>query len=332
MVFIILSYIGTSLIIKYALNSDDERDEEDTGRESYNKPMFISYVSWSSFSLYFIKLTYQYVVQSKWNWKKIAEKEVRIVEIKTGAIWAPIYFCNIVFYYFSLSKTTYSSTMILNNISWVFVFIFGLIILRDRFSIIKLWSIIISVTGVCIIAFTDQRESSSSNHFLGDIFGVIGACSLALYSVLFTKLIPKSMEDRVSFVNILGIIGIVSLLLFWPFLIVFHFSGIENFQLPSMEVTGIMTVNVIFAYLLFDYWWGRAILLLGPLLVNTAVMLVVPLSLIVDFFLIGTELKWMHYLGTGILLVGFFCLTFKDYYSQRKKNLKEDSYYQECKS
>mmetsp|Transcript_9664 Transcript_9664/g.10928 ORF Transcript_9664/g.10928 Transcript_9664/m.10928 type:complete len:172 (+) Transcript_9664:555-1070(+) len=147
---------------------------------------------------------------------------------------------------------------------------------------------------------------------------------LGLYSVLLAKFIYESIEDKISFFNVLAFIGIFNLITFWPLLIIFHMTGIETFELPKGVAIGYMTINIVFGTLLFDYCWGRATLLIGPLLANTSVILVVPISMLIDSFFIKTGFTWMYYVGTALILVGFFIIAFKNYLNSRKSKEELD--------
>ena len=308
MLFVIISYLGTSLLIKLSF-SDKAQDQA----ESFNKPLFISYTACSSFSVYILRLLYELIFKSGCKLSKIKDKDMRKIELKTALICYSIFFTSLAMYYFCLSYTSYSSTIILGNTSSIFVFIFSLLILREAFSFLKLIAMLACAIGVSIIAFSDNEESEGTNQVLGDILGVIGAALLGLYFTMLTKLITAKIEERISFFNILAFIGILSMITFWPLIIIFHYTGIELFMLPKGNTITYLFINIIFGTLLFDYCWGRATILIGPLLSNTSVILVVPIGMIIDSFFIKTKFDWKYYLGTILIIIGFFIIAFKNY-------------------
>ncbi|CAI2371813.1 unnamed protein product [Moneuplotes crassus] len=308
MLFVILSFVGTSLIIKLSFSSNDEEEAA-----SFNKPLFTSYTACASFSLYSIRIIYEFIFRSKCRWKDMSRREMTKVELKTALLCFPIFFGSITLYYFSLSLTTYSSTMILGNISSVFVFIFAILILGHAFCFIKCGATITCVVGVLIIALSDKEDFQAANPILGDLLAVCSSLTLGLYSTLLAKLVPPKIENEVSFSNILAFIGLLCLLTLWPLLIIFHFSGLEPFELPKGITIAYLIINIIFGTLLFDYCWGRAILLIGPLVSNTSVLLVVPLSIIIDNLFIKSSFSWQYYLGTIFIVVGFLISAYMNY-------------------
>ena len=306
--FVIFAWAGTSLIIKLTLT-----EEEQTEAGQYNKPLFIGYISCSSFLIYSFKFLYDVILKYKCRIRDIEDKDVRMLELKTALINYPIFFSSVTLYYHWLSRTTLSSTIILGNTSSVFVFIFSLWILKEKFSFIKLFAMIFWAGGIATIAYSDSDSSSGTEHILGDIFGVIAAILLGLYSTLLARLIPVEFEETVSFFNILGFLGTFWFITFWPLLLIFHFTGIETMQLPEGKAIVSIVENIIFGTLLFDYWWARATILLGPLLANTSVIFVVPLSLILDNFFQKVNFTWMYYAGTVGIVVGFLMVVITNY-------------------
>ena len=67
----------------------------------------------------------------------------------------------------------------------------------------------------------------------------------ALFEVLYKKLATKKDDTApvMNGVRFLGYMGVHTLLWLWPLLIVFHFTGVEVFELPSLDNVGLMTLN-----------------------------------------------------------------------------------------
>ena len=114
-------------------------------------------------------------------------------------------------------------------------------------------AMIICVGGVVLIAYMDEKNSEGNEKVLGDIIGVSSAILQALYCVLLSKMIPVHAENEVSFINILGYIGILCLVTFWPLLLIFHWTDIEKFELPTGLVWLYLSINIVFGTLLYDY-------------------------------------------------------------------------------
>jgi solute carrier family 35 protein F5 len=205
-----------------------------------------------------------------------------------------------------------------------FVFFYAIIILRDRFSFIKLFGVFICAAGVITVAYTDGNEYGGAGRGMGDIFGIINAALFGLYSTIYAKLIPTKIEEKVSFCNILGYMGVLSMVSFWPFLVIFHYTGLETFELPKGKIIGYIMINILFASLLFEYFWARAAILLGPLMSNTSVILVVPLTMLIDSFFEKNKFSWTYYVGTTFIIIGFFVIAIRSHFALQNLNATKE--------
>ena len=70
----------------------------------------------------------------------------------------------------------------------------------------------------------------------------------ALFEVLYKRLATRKDDTApvMNGVRFLAYMGVHTLLWLWPLLIVFHFTGVEVFELPSLDNIGLMTLNAFF--------------------------------------------------------------------------------------
>lgn len=114
------------------------------------------------------------------------------------------------------------------------------------------------------------------------------------------------LQLELSFL-VLGLIGAWSILTLWPLFFLLDATGLEPFRLPSRGVLEILLGNVALdsAYnslLLFG------IALAGPLPMSVGCMLVVPASIVADYFLHHTLLTPMAVCGVILIVAGFVLL------------------------
>jgi drug/metabolite transporter (DMT)-like permease len=65
------------------------------------------------------------------------------------------------FYNSGLSSTSVSSSTVLCNTSSIFVYIFGIFMLKDvRFDIFKSFMVLISFSGIVLVAISDRENST----------------------------------------------------------------------------------------------------------------------------------------------------------------------------
>lgn len=106
---------------------------------------------------------------------------------------------------------------------------------------------------------------------------------------------------------VLGLIGVWSVLCLWPLFFILNVSKVEPFRFPSAGVLEILLGNVVLdcAYnslLLFG------VALAGPLAMSVGCMLVVPASILADYFIHHTLLTPMAVGGVLLIVAGFVLL------------------------
>lgn len=82
----------------------------------------------------------------------------------------------------------------------------------------------------------------------GSLFALLAAFVYAIYSTFF-KLNLSSNLDITLF---MGLVGLITLILGWPFFIILHFINIEPFDFPTWNVLSVLILNGIFGSLLYN--------------------------------------------------------------------------------
>ena len=120
------------------------------------------------------------------------------------------------------------------------------------------------VTVTCLyLLFLPPPLPLSTSHTQ---FLVLTLVLYALFEVLYKKLATKK-DDTAPVTNglrFLGYMGVHTLLWLWPLLIVFHFTGVEVFELPTLDNLGLMTLNA-FLDIIFNAGLLVCIALSSPL-------------------------------------------------------------------
>ena len=120
------------------------------------------------------------------------------------------------------------------------------------------------VTVTCLyLLFLPPPLPLSTSHTQ---FLVLTLILYALFEVLYKKLATKK-DDTAPVTNglrFLGYMGVHTLLWLWPLLIVFHFTGVEVFELPTLDNLGLMTLNA-FLDIIFNAGLLVCIALSSPL-------------------------------------------------------------------
>ena len=137
------------------------------------------------------------------------------------------------------------SNTILSSASSLFTYLVALRFLGEKFTWVKLISVLLCMGGTIIVSFGDSEtglSAVSTTRILGDIFALVSA---ALYSVYIT-LIRKNLPDddgksgEVSMAQFLGFIGLFNLLIFLPIALILNFSKLEPFNTLAWKQFGLI--------------------------------------------------------------------------------------------
>ena len=88
----------------------------------------------------------------------------------------------------------------------------------------------------------------------------------AIYETGYKKFATKP-DDPATVLNgarVLGYIGVHTLLWMWPILLIFHFMGVERFELPTLNMFKLLLLNT-FLDVIFNAAYLICIALSSPL-------------------------------------------------------------------
>ena len=332
----VIIWVGSALLIKVIFSSNETK---------FDKPFFLTYFSESMYSVYLFSLIYYCCLNKKRgnNSRGNIEEElinlsdelINVSDVENGVnrningakeyslwnifklsmIFAPFMMTSNYLYNLGLDHASVSSVCILSNTSSIFVFILSIIILHDKLKYIKVIAILICFGGVLLIGFSDNNQggdsSGVSNTLWGDIITLISALLYAIYAVLLKKLIPN--EDNFRWCPFFGFVGVNVFAIFWVFFLIFHYSGFERFELPSLVAFGYLLLNSIIGTVISDYFWARSVVLLNPLLNSVGMSLTIPLGMVVDYLYDGHHYDWMYIFGSLLILPAFIIISSYDW-------------------
>ncbi|KPV75348.1 uncharacterized protein RHOBADRAFT_36193 [Rhodotorula graminis WP1] len=211
----------------------------------------------------------------------------------------------------ALGFTSVSSTTILSSMSGFFTLAAGACAGVESFSVGKLVSVALSITGVTIVSLSDSKlparpvEPASSNPLLGDALALLSALAYAAYVLLLKVRIRN--EQRVSMTLFFGFVGLFNILLIWPVGVLLHLLGVETFEMPHGKLLwASLLVNAAITFV-SDALYLRAMLLTSPLAVTLGLSLTIPLALAGDvlFRRSGEPTSLASLVGAALVLGSF---------------------------
>lgn len=230
---------------------------------------------------------------------------------KVSLLICPFWFLAQLSFNLSLKYTTVTSNTILSSASSLFTFLVSLAFLGEKFTWIKLLSVLLCMGGTIIVSLGDSNTGTSataSNPTLGDILALVSSAFYAVYITLIRKNLPDEDDDaktgKVSMAQFLGFLGLFNLLIFAPIAFILHLANLEPFDTISGKQFGLIVGKGLLDNVLSDYLWAKAVLLTTTTVATAGLTIQVPLAAIVDT-LIGNAPGFMDYIGAAAVMVGF---------------------------
>ncbi|XP_065183425.1 solute carrier family 35 member F5-like isoform X2 [Sycon ciliatum] len=218
------------------------------------------------------------------------------------------------FYQLAFVKTSVATVNILSSTSSLFVLVLGAFLSADsadRFNPSKLFIVFICCAGVALVGYSDSAAKASKSDKgvtldLGVLYSLIGALFYATYVVLLKRYVKDL--NRLVVPLFFGFVGMWCVVLLWPMLLIFNYTGVEKFELPN-QVHGngteyiweVLVINGLVGTVLSEVLWLVGVFLTSALVGTLALVLVNPLSLL--YSIIGTGLKVDKMYIAGSLLV-----------------------------
>ena len=228
------------------------------------------------------------------------------------------------FYNLSLTATTVSSTTILSNTSSIFVFLLGFFFLRDRFTVPKLVAVLVSFSGIVMIAISDRNGSGDGEEsFHGDIYALVSAFAYGCYATFLKRMIPKAREEYFPFTVFFGFVGLINIVLLLPLFPVFHYTGVEELEFPNKKTVLFLTINALLGTVVSDYCWAKSVVLLGPLITTLGMSMTIPLGMISDNFFGDVSFSVFYFIGSAAILAAFVTVTIDDYRLTKREEREE---------
>lgn len=209
----------------------------------------------------------------------------------------------------SLKFTTVTSNTILSSTSSLFTFLLSLRFLEEKFTWLKLCSVLLCMAGTILVSLSDSEEGASvpTNPAWGDLFCLASAVFYATYTTLIRKNLPDETkgEGRASTALFLGFLGLFNLLLLLPIALILHFTGVEPFHRLTSVQFGLIVGKGLLDNVVSDYLWAKAVLLTSTTAATAGLTIQVPIAAAVDLIR-GIKLGVLELIGGIAVLVGFF--------------------------
>ncbi|KAL3647643.1 hypothetical protein CASFOL_008611 [Castilleja foliolosa] len=229
---------------------------------------------------------------------------------KVSLLICPVWFLAQLTFNLSLKYTSVTSNTILSSSSSLFTFLVALVFLGEKFTWLKLMSVLLCMGGTIIVSLGDSGTGLSvvaSNPILGDFLALISSAFYAAYITLIRQKLPDDddeVQGRASMAQFLGFLGLFNLVLFFPVALILDIFKLERFNNLNVKQLGLIVGKGLLDNVLSDYLWAKAVLLTTTTVATAGLSIQVPLAAIVDS-LTGNAPHFLDYIGGAAIMVGF---------------------------
>ena len=172
---------------------------------------------------------------------------------------------------------------ILASTSTLFTFIFGLIILKQRFLWLSALGVLAAIGGAVLTSVFKPEAPGQTTDQESQVIGIVLAVGGALVFGLVNTLIRKWLKDEEHTDTLFGLIGLASIVMAAPALFLAHVSQVEVFKLPANhDCWWIMSLSALLGTVLSSYLWGVSVAILGPMIVSVSIVSTIPVGAVID--------------------------------------------------
>jgi len=247
-----------------------------------------------------------------WKTFKLPKKEDLLKLFVLSLLWFGATYLNLL----SLHFTSVSSNEVLTTLMapWAMVLSVVLMPSERKHWLWKAGSILLSISGTCLIAYAD--EESSGSKWFGDLFIILSALSYGTYDVCIKVWFPTHTDVR----PILMSIGILVSIYTYPLQYIFGGTGFESVADPSLSEFGIIVFTGFLGNFLADYCIAKSVLFLSPLATTIGLTLSVPLAIVIDISFYSATFHWQYILGIVLCVASFVVVSYLESPYSQKSN------------
>lgn len=286
----------------------------------YDKP---AYLTWNAYCFMLISFVFVYPYARWYKGCTMTHYYLHIWPGKLGfqksclASFAMMYnliILNILWVY-GLVNISVAAANAVNQTQTAITVALSVLVLGDRFLFSEGLGVFISLFGVFLIVVpplfdpTDETVQDGSQMF-GVVTSIVSSGFWAIYQLSWRILSEAKHRDEltrleglVDTLATLSVMGLCNLLVGWPFVVIFHWTGLETYQHPTERWA--LTLNGLVEYS-FDVSCSFAIFLTSPVVTAITAPLTIPISFVWDSVMYNEPMNvgFIDVCGVFFILIG----------------------------
>ena len=249
-------------------------------------------------------------------------------------------------WYGSMSMTYAADVTAIYNCSAFTAYAFAIPLLNEKFSWLKVSSVVIALVGVFVVSYssssdigskTDSEENPYPYRFWGNLIIFVGAILYGYYEVLYKKYlcIPAHLAKiitprrQLTFANfIMGIMGAYTFAFLALVIAILHFTHIHRVNFfdygENTRTIWLYIFGSIISNLLFSAAFLSLMALTSPVLSSVSSLTTIFLIGVVEWVVFGNALDVQQLIGDSFVIVGFVMLTIASWKEISEGNEDDD--------
>jgi drug/metabolite transporter (DMT)-like permease len=236
-------------------------------------------------------------------------------------------------WYIAMSLAPASDITAIYNCSAFTALLFAIPILHEKFTYVKLFSVLIAVIGVFCVAYSGESRSDDSEfpqRILGDLIIAFGAVMYGLYEVLYKKLScppvdAVSSRRLVAFSNFCAsVIGLATFSFGWFIILVAHVMGWSRFTFITSLYTWLIIVFSIVSNLVFSLSFLALMSLTSPVLSSVSSLITILFVGLFEWILFGISISAGQLVGDFFVVIGFIVLSYSYWNEITEEDVDDD--------
>ncbi|KAJ7996346.1 hypothetical protein DPEC_G00236150 [Dallia pectoralis] len=187
--------------------------------------------------------------------------------------------------------------------SQAFVFLLSWIGLNDRFMGVRIVAVILSITGIVMMAYADGFHSDS---ITGVALGVGSASTAAFYKVLLRKRMGEVQPGEASV--LLSCVGLCTCVLHSWVCVLLYLTHLEYWP-PTQSIPWDTLSMVAILLLAFSVLVNLGSVIASPVLISLGMLLSIPANTAVDFYVAAARpISQVRMSAVGVIGMGYLLL------------------------
>ena len=200
--------------------------------------------------------------------------------------------------YIGLNYTTATNGVVLNSFIPVMIIAMAWAFFGERLTRVQLLGVAVSLVGVLAILSGGSLATLARVRLnAGDLCVILAMAMWSLYTVLLRRR-PLGL-DRLSFLFVLAIVGVVIMLPLWLGETLLIRSPVWSAR-AFAALIGVAIFSSVLAYI----FWNRGVELLGPAVAGLFVHLMPVFGALLAWLFLGERLEAYHLAGMALILTG----------------------------